>query len=71
MSCGVGRKRSSDPELLWLWHGPEATVLIQPLAWELPYAMGVAQKKKKKNHKITFTLWDSVMFFYTLNFAAK
>ena len=36
------------PELLWLWYRPAATVLIQPLAWELPYAMGAALKKTKK-----------------------
>ena len=40
--------------LLWLWHRPAATALIRPLAWEPPYATGVAlemakrQKKKKK-----------------------
>ena len=27
---------------------PAATTLIQPLAWELPYAKGVTIKKKKK-----------------------
>ena len=26
---------------------PADTALIRPLAWELPYAMGVALKKKK------------------------
>ena len=31
--------------LLWLWHRPPAVALIQPLALELPYAMGVALKK--------------------------
>ena len=39
----------SDPELLWLWRRPEATVPIQPLAWEPPYAEGAAQEKGKKN----------------------
>ena len=49
MSCGVGRRHSSDPELLWLWRSrPVATALIQPLAWELPYASGVALKRRKK-----------------------
>ena len=24
MSCGVGRRLGSDPELLWLWHRPAA-----------------------------------------------
>ena len=33
---------------LWLWCGPVATAPIRPLAWELPYAMGVALKRQKK-----------------------
>ena len=45
MSCGVGRRRGSDPALLWLWRRPEATAPIQPLAWEFPYASGEALKK--------------------------
>ena len=52
MSCGVGQRLSLDLALLWLWHRPEATALIRPLAWEPPYAVGAAlkrQKKKKKN----------------------
>ena len=32
--------------LLWLWCRPAAVVLIQTLARELPYAIGVAIKKK-------------------------
>ena len=28
----------SDTKLLRLWHMPAATALIQPLAWESPYA---------------------------------
>ena len=34
--------------LLWLWCRLAATVLIRLLAWEPPYAMGVALKSKKK-----------------------
>ena len=45
MSCGAGLRHSSDLVLLWLWRRPEATVQIQPLAWEPPYATGAAQKK--------------------------
>ena len=45
MSCGVGRRHSSDPALLWLWCRPAAVAPIQPLAWELPYAAAVALKK--------------------------
>ena len=45
MSCGVGRRRSSDPSLLWLWCRPTAAALIRPLTWEPPYAAGVALKR--------------------------
>ena len=38
-----------DPALLWLWCRPAAGDLIRSLAWELPYAMGVALKDKTKN----------------------
>ena len=54
MSCGVGRRCGSDPALLWLWHRQAAVAPIGPLAWEPPYAAGVAlkeQKKKKKEKK--------------------
>ena len=56
MSCGVSRRRGSDPALLWLWRRPAATALIRPLAWELPYAAEAAQEmakrpKKKKERK--------------------
>ena len=48
MSCGVGHRRGSDPELLWLWCRPAATAPIQPLAWEHPYAVGAALEKAKR-----------------------
>ena len=44
MSCGVGRRHGSDP--MYLWCAPAATALIWPLAWELPYAVGVALKRQ-------------------------
>ena len=37
MGCRVGRRCSSD--LLLLWCRPAAAAPIQPLAWELPYAL--------------------------------
>ena len=54
MSCGVGHRRGSYPVLLWLWCRPAAIALIQPLAWEPPYAMGAAQEvaKRQKIKKI-------------------
>ena len=45
MSCGVGRRHGLDPMFLWLWHRLAAAAPIQPLAWELLYAAGVALKK--------------------------
>ena len=45
---GVGCRLSSDPLLLWLWCRPAATAWIQLLAWECPYAVDVALKRKKK-----------------------
>ena len=53
MSCGVGQKCSLDPSLLWLWCRPAATAQIQPLAWEFPYASGVAPKSQKLKKKKT------------------
>ena len=51
MSCGIGHRCSSDPTLLQLWHRPVATAPIRPLAWEPPYAMGVAQEKAKRQQQ--------------------
>ena len=53
--------------LLWLWHRLAAAALIQPLAWELPYATGVAlkrKKEKKRNNGLNF------FFFFCLFRAA-
>ena len=47
VSCGIGCRCSLD--LGWLW--PAAVALIQPLAWELPYAKGVALKSQRKKKK--------------------
>ena len=53
MSRDVGCRCCSDPLLLWLWHRPEAIALNEPLAWDPPYAAGVALKDKKRHtHKM-------------------
>ena len=63
VSCGVGRRRGSDPTLvwLWLWCRLAATAPIRLLAWEPPFAEGVAlerQKDKNKNQSLwEFPLW--------------
>ena len=49
MSCGVGRRCGLDLELLWpRWAG---TAVIRPLAWEPPYAQGLALEKSKKKKR--------------------
>ena len=48
MSCG---RCGLDPALLWLWHRPEATSPIGPLAWEPPNATAVAQEMVKRQKK--------------------
>ena len=67
MSCGVGHKWGPDPALLWLWHRLAAVASIQPLAWELPRAQGVALKKKEKtkNEKKKTPLFFSSVFKVT------
>ena len=49
VSCGVGGRCGLDPALLWLWMWLwlTAAVLIQSLAWELPYPSGATLKSKK------------------------
>ena len=51
MSCGVGHRRGSDPRLLWLWCRLAAAALIKPLAWEPPYAVGMALKSKREKNE--------------------
>ena len=40
-----------DLALLWLWARQAAVALIQPLAWEPPFAADVALKKPKQKAK--------------------
>ena len=77
MSCGVGGRWGSDLALLWLWHRPAATAPILPLAWELPYAMGLPLKKKKRKERkkerlctlpafpLNLGIYISLLFSYT------
>ena len=37
--------------LRWLWRRLVAAALIQPLAWEAPYAVGVTLKRQKTKDK--------------------
>ena len=51
MSCGIAYRQGLDPTMLWLWYRPGATALIQPLAWEPPYAAGLALKSQKDRER--------------------
>ena len=37
--------------MLWLWHRQVATAPIRPVAWEPPYAAGVALKDRRQKIK--------------------
>ena len=53
----MGHRQGSDLVLLWLWRRLASVVPIRPLAWEPPYAVGVAlektKDKKKKNAEVS------------------
>ena len=51
MSCSVGGRHGSDRALLWLWCRLAAAAPMRPLAWELPYTVGAALKRKRKKKK--------------------
>ena len=55
MSCGIGLRRDSDLALLWLWCRLITVAPIRPLAWEPPYATGVALKRWKKKFLMRFS----------------
>ena len=48
-SCCVSHRCNLDPMLLWLRCRPAATAPIWNLAWEIPYAVGVAIKTNKQS----------------------
>ena len=72
MSCGVGCRRGSDPVLWWPWHRLAATAPPRPLAWEPPYAVGMALKKKgqiktkKKVGDADFVLYSTYTVYYII-----
>ena len=61
--CHVGGRHGSDSVRLRLWQRSAAVAPMWPLAWELPYAMGVAlkcqKKKKTKNNEKTLPAWQN------------
>ena len=74
MSCGVGHRRGLDLALLWLWCRPATVALIQPIAWEPPYALGEALKRQKQTKKSRlFCIPELTMYFppFFLEFNTK
>jgi len=57
MSCGVGHRHGSDLALLWLWCRLAAMSLIQPLAWELQYALSAPKQERKKEREEKKERW--------------
>ena len=51
VTCGVDCRHGSDPVWLWLWWRLAAVAMIRPLAWELPYATGVAINSKQPTNQ--------------------
>ena len=67
ISCGVGRRLSWDPTLLWLWRRLVATAPIRPLAWESPYAASAAlERQKKEKCCISIKLFFKGSYFYSI-----
>ena len=73
MRCGVGCRRGLDLALLWLWRRPGAVAPIRFLAWETPYAMDAALKKKKKKKRtdqyIDYFTFTEIPFIFTVNYS--
>ena len=65
MSCCVGCRCGWDPALLWLWCRLAAAALIQPLAWELPYAMSAALKIHTHKNYMSNDIWKNICNRYS------
>ena len=66
VSHSIGCRLDFDLALLWLWRRPVTTDPIGPLAWEHPYAAGMALKRQKKFLNVQIcvntryqNLWDA------------
>ena len=68
MSCGVGCRCGLHPALVWLWLRLTAVALIQPLAWEYPYASGAALKKPKGGGDMLYSFGIFTISFLKLVF---
>lgn len=60
-----------DPLLPWLWHFPVAVAPIWPPALDLPYATGLALKKKRKKNLDMCSLAPSFLRHFMWYFLSK
>ena len=60
MSCCVCHRFGSCLKLFCLQHRPAAATLFQSLAWELPYVMGAALKKKKEWTEMVMNAYSTI-----------
>ena len=58
MSSGVVQRCGLDLALLWLWRRLAAVAPVVPLAWELPYATGVALKRGGNQFEMRFSFYS-------------
>ena len=68
MSCGVGHRRGLDLASLWLWCRPTAVAPIQPLAWELPFAMSTALKSNNNNNNRHLSTKEEESYSFTVQY---
>ena len=67
MSCHVGCRGGLYLVLLWLWYSLPGVAPVQPLAWERPYALSMALRKKKKKNRV-HTLVKNTLLLKTGSF---
>ena len=67
----MGGRRGSDPMLLWLWCRPVATAPIRPLAWEPPYAVGIAHEKAKRQKQTNENLYVEAQLHGVMVFGGR
>ena len=63
-AVGVGRRRSSDLVLLWLWHGPVTTALISSSGTSIHHECS-PKKQKRCNDKSRAESWREIWRYTT------
>ena len=71
MTCGVSHRWGYDLVLLQLWHRLAAVAPTGPLAWEPPYAMGVALKKQTNKQKKQLSDYETIILLEIISVIYK